>query len=172
VDADLRFTHLYCGEPGSVHDARVLRKSNLYQMVCEAKDRFFPNGSFLLADSAYPANSWLVTPLRDRGNLTRQQKKFNFLINRGRCVVERTFDILKNRFRRLHKFTEQTDIPCLAKLITSICVLHNVCTRLDDVTDQNVENEEFNVFDNNYIFGQTEVRREEVFSYLLHQNLI
>jgi len=76
VDADLRFTNLYCGEPGSVHDARVLRKSSLYPMVCEAADCFFPNGSFLLADSAYAANSWLVTPLRDRGNLNRQQIKY------------------------------------------------------------------------------------------------
>jgi len=107
VDAYLKFTHLYCGEPGSVHDARILRKSKIYQMVCEATDCFFSNGSFLLADSAYPANSWLVTPLRDFGNLTRQEKKYNLLVNKGRSVVERTFGLLKNRFRRLNKFTEQ-----------------------------------------------------------------
>jgi len=86
--------------------------------------------------------------------------------------VERTFGVMKKRFRRLYKLTEQADIPCLAKLITSICVLHNICTSLDDVTHNNVENEEFNVFDNNYIFGQTEVRREEMLSYLSNHNLI
>lgn len=30
VTSDMRFTNIYCGEPGSLHDARVLRRSSLY----------------------------------------------------------------------------------------------------------------------------------------------
>jgi len=123
-------------------------------MVCEATDCFFPNGSFLLPASAYPANSWLVTPLRDYGNLTCHEKKYNLLLNKGWSVVERTFGLLKNSFRRINKFTEQTDIPSLTKLITRICVLHNICTTLYDVTHQNIENEEGNLFENDYILAK------------------
>jgi len=71
-------------------------------MVCEATDCIFPNGSFLLAASVYTANSWLVTPVRDFGNLTRHEKKYNLLLNKGCSVVERTFGLLKNRFRRIN----------------------------------------------------------------------
>ncbi|KAJ8914013.1 hypothetical protein NQ315_012036 [Exocentrus adspersus] len=35
-DDKKRFIDIYCGEPGSLHDARVLKRSNVYKMIMEA----------------------------------------------------------------------------------------------------------------------------------------
>ncbi|KAK9694460.1 DDE superfamily endonuclease [Popillia japonica] len=40
---DKSFSYIYCGEPGSLHDSRVLRKSPLYR---RAEDRNFWGKSF------------------------------------------------------------------------------------------------------------------------------
>lgn len=53
VDADMRFINIYCGEPGSLHDARVFRRSLLYEIAVD-KNLLFPSHTFLLGDSAYP----------------------------------------------------------------------------------------------------------------------
>lgn len=53
VDADMRFTNIYCGEPGYLHDACVFR-SFLYETADMNKEILFPGETFLLGDSAYP----------------------------------------------------------------------------------------------------------------------
>lgn len=80
TDADKKFTHIYCGEPGSLHDARVFRRSSLFMEVMGgAHIEMFPDNTFLIGDSAYPSNFWLVPPFKDDGDLTYQQSRFNFL---------------------------------------------------------------------------------------------
>lgn len=59
------FLDVYCGEPGSLHDARVLKRSQLYE---KAQDPAFFGRYHLLGDSAYPCLDWLVTPFKDTGN--------------------------------------------------------------------------------------------------------
>ena len=70
VGSNLMFLDVSTGFPGSVHDARMLRASTLYQK-CEANEllthpekimeemRVRP---FLLGDRAYPSTTWLVKP--------------------------------------------------------------------------------------------------------------
>ncbi|XP_065178659.1 uncharacterized protein LOC135809271 [Sycon ciliatum] len=67
-DANLLFTDVFAGWPGSVHDARVFNNSPLKHAVDERKEEFFPMESFILGDSAYPLLPWLITPYRDAGN--------------------------------------------------------------------------------------------------------
>jgi len=159
VDADKKFLRVSCGEPGSIHDSRVLRRSNIYSCIYSDKEAYFPRGSFLLGDSAYPANSWIVTPFKDYGNLTESQSNFNDLQKKGRTVVENAFGLFKNRFRRLKFFTEQTDLVELSKLTTSACVLHNICIVFDDRLEGEIEDEEENEFVEDYDFGYIENRR-------------
>ena len=100
-DHRMLFTDCFVGYPGSTHDARVLKYSDLYDRVGESVDLMFPNGSYVLGDSAYPLSSWLMTPYRDNGHLTVKQKYYNFLHSSTRMAIERTLDLLKGRFRRL-----------------------------------------------------------------------
>lgn len=125
VDADMKFTNIYCGEPGSLHSARVLRRSLLYDTAQNDMENIFPNGMSIIGDSAYPSLPWLVPPFRGNGHLTAQQSEFNFLHSSTRIVVERAFGYLKGRFRRL-KFLELLDIEFIPKLITAVCIMHNI----------------------------------------------
>ncbi|XP_044577774.1 protein ANTAGONIST OF LIKE HETEROCHROMATIN PROTEIN 1-like isoform X2 [Cotesia glomerata] len=48
VDSRTRFTNVYCGEPGSLHDARVFRRSSLYHSAIENEEILFPNDTFII----------------------------------------------------------------------------------------------------------------------------
>lgn len=122
VDADMKFTNIYCGEPGSLHSARVLRRSLLYDTAQNDMENIFPNGMSIIGDSAYPSLPWLVPPFRGNGHLTAQQSEFNFLHSSTRIVVERAFGYLKGRL----KFLELLDIEFIPKLITAVCIMHNI----------------------------------------------
>lgn len=128
VDCDLKFTNVYCGDPGSFHDARMLRRSDLFVAAEQNRERIFPNNSFLLGDKGYNgvAQTWLVCPFRDNGNLTVQEDEFNTKISKTRVVVERAFGILKGRFRLLQMMPLR-DIQFTIRVIVACCVLHNIC---------------------------------------------
>lgn len=79
-----------------------------------------------MGDSAFPLLRWLVTPFRDHGNLSRQQKLFNKTHSKCREVIERAFGLLKCRFRRLFRF-EVLDMTVLVNSVLAACVLHNIC---------------------------------------------
>lgn len=136
IDADMKFIDIFCGEPGSLHDGRILRRSNLYARSMQNQAANFPNESFLIGDSAYPMKDWLVFPFKRVGpRLTRRQKDFNFLLSSTRMIVENAFGAMKNRFRRLLHFTEQVKIPFIVNLIACGCILHNICVD-QDVLDE------------------------------------
>lgn len=139
------FINVFCGEPGSLHDARLLRKSLIYR---KAENPHFFEGYYLLGDSAYPSLPWLVPPFRDNGRLTEEHKLFNFKLSSTRMVIEHTFGLLKGRFRRLLYF-ENLSIYLIVKCVMAACVLHNMCILENDVFDEyetipdNTEQNEF-----------------------------
>lgn len=149
VDADMRFTNIYCGEPGSLHDARVFRRSSLYETANIDKAILFPGQTFILGDSAYPCLSWLVPPFRDNGHLTNQQKEFNFMHSSTRIMVEKAFGQLKGRFRRIKFFTEYRDIAFITDTVVAACILHNYCIDKSDVYDfpEYIENDDVANYD-------------------------
>ncbi|XP_046417947.1 protein ALP1-like [Neodiprion fabricii] len=103
VDCDLKFTNVYCGDPGSFHDAKMLRRSDLFVVAEQNRERIFPNNSFLLGDKGYNgvAQTWLVCPFRNNRNLTVEEDEFDTKISQTRVVVELAFGIHKGRFRLL-----------------------------------------------------------------------
>ncbi|XP_055837781.1 uncharacterized protein LOC129906151 [Episyrphus balteatus] len=178
VNADKMFTDVCCGEPGSLHDSRVLRRSGLYHQVQENFTRLFPSNTFLLGDSAYAASNWIVPPYKEYGQLNDQQKNFNFIHSSTRMVVENAFGLLKGRFRRINKFTEQRNLNSVKKIIVSACVLHNLCIlNADNIIineptpapteepppEDNIANPEPNLHGN---------RRERLFSQLCQMNIL
>lgn len=133
VDADMCFRNIYCGEPGSLHDARVFRRSVLYETAMTDKRILFPGETFLLGDSAYLSLPWLVPPFRDNGHLTPQQTDFNFIHSSTRITVEKAFGQLKGRFRRIKFFTEYRDLTFVTNTIVAACILHNYCNNRHDI---------------------------------------
>lgn len=91
-----------------------------------------------------------------------QQSEFNFLHSSTRIVVERAFEYLKGRFRRL-KFLELLDIEFIPKLITAICIMYNI------VIKANEENEFFDNDINDFLEDNDAIGNNEIYN-LQHAN--
>ncbi|CAG2251641.1 unnamed protein product [Mytilus edulis] len=134
VDANYCFTNVYVGWPGRVHDARIFSNSDIYRQG--ENGELFPqhtvniNGTeipvFLLGDAAYPLKSWLMRPFSDFGNLTYEQKTFNYKHSSTRMVVEGSFGRLKGRWRCLLKRLDVATVR-VPYVVCSCCTLHNFC---------------------------------------------
>ena len=74
---------------------------------------------------------WLITPFRDNGRLSPQQKRFNTALSGLRSKVERSISLLKGRWRKL-KYLDHLDLELAVQIIITACVLHNFCLVHDD----------------------------------------
>ncbi|KAJ3580793.1 hypothetical protein NHX12_020960 [Muraenolepis orangiensis] len=98
VDGKGMFWDVCVGYPGSMHDARVLRQSHLWDDLSSGE--FLSQrkvnisgcdvGYYLIGDPAYPLQNWLMKPLSDTGRLTREQHTYNYRLSSARlwkCVL-------------------------------------------------------------------------------------
>ena len=148
VGGDCRFLDVAVGFPGSIHDARVLRMSGIYGRVLRREIlqgpvhnlNGIPVGPLIIGDSAYPGLPWLVKPYQNE-IFTQSQKKFNNIHSKARVVVERTFGIMKARWRCLLKQLEihTENVP---KTVLACCILHNICIMRGEPDPELVENDD------------------------------
>ena len=133
VDHSYCFIDINVGWPGSVHYAHVFANSSIYKKITEEK--LLPCCTlaiggvnvplFLIGDSAYPLQTWLMKPFTHGTDLTAQQKTYNYRLCRARIVVENAYGRLKARWRRLMK--RNMSIENIPNVVTAACILHNVC---------------------------------------------
>ncbi|KAL2102557.1 hypothetical protein ACEWY4_001725 [Coilia grayii] len=131
VDGKGIFWNVFAGLPGSLHDARVLRLSTLWELASHGN--LFPShirdidganvGYYILGDSAYPLQNWLLKPFPDTGRLTIEQQTYNKKISRTRVVVENSFGRLKGRWRCLLKRND-CDVNLVKPMVLTCCALH------------------------------------------------
>lgn len=119
-DNNLKIRDVFIGYPGSVHDSRVFRNSPLCQTLPQKCGQYF-----LLGDSGYPLQANLLTPFKDRGQLTERQSHYNVLLARNRYVIEHCFGVLKQKFRQLFHI-KLRKMELIVHLIRAACVLHNL----------------------------------------------
>lgn len=124
------FTHVYVGNVGSVHDARVFRLSGLQNYISDPAK--FPYDSHLIGDAAYPLLKQLMVPYTDNGHLTQRQKNYNFCLSSFRMVVERAIGLLKGRWRSLLHNLAMGSIKLIPYHFLACCVLHNICLMRND----------------------------------------
>lgn len=120
-DSDLRFLDIVSGWAGSVHDARVFRNSALSNWLANGN---LPEDHHLLGDSAYALTPYLIVPYRDNGSLTPEQTAFNQRHTSARVVIEKAFNLLKCKFRRL-KYLDMKVMDKIPQVICAACALHN-----------------------------------------------
>uniref|UniRef100_A0A452HRH7 DDE Tnp4 domain-containing protein n=1 Tax=Gopherus agassizii TaxID=38772 RepID=A0A452HRH7_9SAUR len=132
VDHRGRFTDIYSGWPGKVHDARIFRNSSLFRRL--RAGTFFPDRKItvgdvemptvILGDPAYPLMPWLMKPYT--GKLDRSKDRFNYRLSRCRMTVECAFGRLKARWRCLYGKLDLGE-SSISAVISACCTLHNIC---------------------------------------------
>jgi hypothetical protein len=126
----LKFTDVYAGEAGSVHDACVFRRSPL-QVAVASNQITIPSDKHLIGDTAYPLLKHLMVGFKDNGHLTEQQKRFNRAVSGIRSDIERAIGMFKLRFRRF-KCLEMYKLSEIPKVIVAGAILHNLCMSNED----------------------------------------
>uniref|UniRef100_A0A8C4RM29 Putative nuclease HARBI1 n=1 Tax=Erpetoichthys calabaricus TaxID=27687 RepID=A0A8C4RM29_ERPCA len=140
VDGRGLFWHVCVGIPGSVHDAKVLKQSDLWQL---GNNAFFqPNetrniggqevGYYLIGDAAYPLQKWLMKPYFDTGTLTGAQRTYNSIICTARSVIDNAFDRLQGRWQCLVKRSD-CNVNLVKSMVLTCCILHNLCESRGEV---------------------------------------
>lgn len=135
----LLFTSVLVGHAGSVHDARVLRNSQISDYI-HTPELYFPNESYLIGDAAYPIHLNLMVPFKNNGYLTRKEINFNYCLSAARIAIERAFGVLKTGWRRIFDRLSLVDITRIPEYIVAACVLHNICILHNDLINDDVEN--------------------------------
>ncbi|KAE8743753.1 hypothetical protein FOCC_FOCC009628 [Frankliniella occidentalis] len=123
VDPALVFRDIYVGEPGSLHDSRVFRRSPLSRRLLE-DDTLLDQDQHILGDSAYILTDKVLTPYRNNGNLTVRQTNYNAMLSSSRSMVERAFGLLKMKWRRLFFLSARKPVLVVRTIVASV-VLHN-----------------------------------------------
>lgn len=141
-DAEHKFMNINVGWPGSVHDQRVLRNSDIY-----ISKKYPAQGYFLLGDSGYQLTLdpiAIITPYTEHRRLDERQKKFNHLHSKARIAIEQAFGQMKTRWRCIFLRSLELHVKNSIKVIAICCILHNICLDVGDLMniDQEFENED------------------------------
>ncbi|KAE8745041.1 hypothetical protein FOCC_FOCC008353 [Frankliniella occidentalis] len=122
VDNTLLVRDLVVGEVGSMHDARVFRRSALHHDLLEGT-RLDPD-EHLVGDGAYVLTDFMMIPFDNHGHLNHDQMNFNRRLSQARVRVENAFGRAKGKWRRL-KFLHARNQAIVVDHITASFVIHN-----------------------------------------------
>ncbi|XP_065368827.1 putative nuclease HARBI1 [Calliphora vicina] len=165
-DHKMIITFIDCRYGGASHDSHVWALSNAKQKLKERFERG-EKGFWLIGDSGYPLEPWLLTPYR---NATENSSEafYNKQFCKGRSIIERVFGVLKGRFRCLLAARELHYSPeRVVQIMNVCCALHNICTNFNVQlpTHEIAETESLNEIDmslnsNTNNGGQTTIAKE------------
>ncbi|KAJ1117683.1 hypothetical protein NDU88_005880 [Pleurodeles waltl] len=141
--------------PASTHDSYIFRHSGIHQRLERGE---FGDGYLLgiaeytlqtythvnvepiyaqltlfilcqTGDSAYALRPWIHTPYLTPSNET--ERRYNSAHRRIRNIIEKTFGLLKARFRCLHRSGGALQYAPIAafKIVGACAILHNIATR-------------------------------------------
>lgn len=127
--------------PGATHDAAIWQMSNIQQHL---RQKYFQGelDGWLIGDSGYPLQPWLLTPIVDAPENSPELRYTNCHC-RTRNVIERLNGVLKSRFRCLSKHRVLYYLPPTAGHIIYACaVLHNMCIERNLNNEEDLEDED------------------------------
>ncbi|CAD7001648.1 unnamed protein product [Ceratitis capitata] len=115
--------------PGARHDSFIWSSSTVRRVM----QRSFESGNhnmFLIGDSGYPLEPWLMTPLPNQPQGS-PKFRYNEALCKARNPVERLFGVLKGTWRCLsQQRTLLYDAGFTGRIVNACSVLHNI--RLGD----------------------------------------
>ncbi|WVZ92663.1 hypothetical protein U9M48_038709 [Paspalum notatum var. saurae] len=137
-DFNIRFTFVVTGWLGSVHDTRVFNDA-----LEKHADKFShpPEGKFYLVDSGYPNRTGVRSIIYRNtrmGPMPRDKKKiFNYTYSSLRNVIERSFGVLKNKWKIL-KHLPSYPMHKQSKIIMACMAVTNFI-RESAMTDEEID---------------------------------
>lgn len=140
VDANMNIIDAFTGYPGSVHDAKVFKRSPLGTELMSAcmngeTSDLCPDDCYIIGDAAYPLMTSLITPFRNIGINEKHKETFNTIHSSRRMVVERAIGLLKGRSRRLMHCMDVVDEEDVTEAVMTCVAIHQLALRCDDSTD-------------------------------------
>ncbi|XP_055908804.1 putative nuclease HARBI1 [Eupeodes corollae] len=111
---------------GSAHDSFVWRQSAQREKL---NDHFCAGrtSSWLLGDSGYPLEPFLITPYRNAAE-NSPEARFNYVHSQARSIVERCIGVMKTRWRSILEERKLRYSPRKSAQIVNVCAaLHNIC---------------------------------------------
>lgn len=121
-DFDLCILNVNARYPGSCHDSHIFESSLAVDVMknLSAAD----NQTWLLGDSAYQLQNFIMTPFRQPNN--PNEVLFNKVHSKIRNAAERCIGVLKGRFRCLTKARAlHYEHKWAGYIIYGVCVCHN-----------------------------------------------
>ncbi|XP_055908351.1 uncharacterized protein LOC129943128 [Eupeodes corollae] len=111
---------------GSAYDSFVWRQ-NEERATLERNYLSEGRSSWLLGDSGYPLEPFLLTPYRNASEDSRELN-FNFIHSQARSIVERCIGRLKSRWRIILEERKLRYKPIRVVEVINVCAaLHNIC---------------------------------------------
>lgn len=123
-DANYRLLNVNPKFCGANHDSYIWSASKIKARLMENYDTPINQKYWLLGDSGYPLEPWLMTPIQNPS--TESEEKYNMYHIRVRGIVERTIGIWKQRFRCIlgERKLHYEPTKC-RKIILATAILHN-----------------------------------------------
>lgn len=91
----MRFLNANARYPGSTHDATIWRSGIVLPLVESIYEQ--DRHTWLFGDSGYGLNPYMLVPHRNPN--TTEEVQFNNVHAKIRSLIERSFGVLKNRWR-------------------------------------------------------------------------
>lgn len=126
-DEKHRFTSVDASWPGSVHDNRIFKNSEIHVDLSNRQ------GVVLLGDEGYGIAPFVMKPFANPNS--PQEVHFNRIHSKARVVIENAFGQLKRRFPIL-KYMIRVKLERVPTYIIACCVLHNVAKELRDTATE------------------------------------
>ncbi|KHJ86350.1 transposase, IS4 family, partial [Oesophagostomum dentatum] len=153
-DHQLKFRWVSASFPGSVHDSRVFKESQLYQDLSTGAKR-----GCLVGDSAYAAESFLIKVVENPQ--TNKEHRYNKAVCAARSHIERAFGCLKSQWKIIREQCRYE--PGLAtRIIVACMVLRNIAidaSEADDFSDAEESDDEDDERPPNNLPGRALIRQ-------------
>lgn len=122
--------------PGSTPNSTIWYNSMLRNILQEYS---LPNNSYLLGDSTFPLEPWLLVPYSDCQR--SEELIFNDHVQRALTIIQECSATIRKRFKCLHPAASPLHYApekC-CKIITTCLVLHNICLKLGLDLDEPID---------------------------------
>ena len=137
-DHKRRIRHYLAGFPGTAHDNRIWKATELFNNP----DLFFSVGQYLLGDSAFSNGHVMVASFKKPHGavMPDRHEKFNTHLAKARIGSEHTIGMLKSRFpwlRSIRLVVDETkrSMQRILRLVDASVILHNMLIDFNDTCD-------------------------------------